>query len=237
MVNFGGPDEAKWIGFHQLGNWRDHDNYWYLTEIYRARDPLPGVNGEPYYPGFPDNIPSADSVEADLNCRSGLYGGFLSGGFAGYLYGAEGLWGGDNSPAATYRMWEALHFSSGAQVPYVLAFADGAGLRSYGELVPDDGMITPNRSGGTLGYRGWAYCARTADRKTLLCFFEKGCPRAAIRGVEPGAAFTLTWFDPENGEWSDTDIETFADGVGRIVLPEFPRKDDNGLRVIYAGQH
>ena len=37
LVNFGGPEENHWLTFHQIGNGREHEDYWYLTEIYRAR--------------------------------------------------------------------------------------------------------------------------------------------------------------------------------------------------------
>jgi hypothetical protein len=233
LVNFGGPDEARWLTFHQLGNWREHDNYWYLTQIHNADHPLPGVNGEPYYPGFPGDNPPAASEDAELNCRSGLYGGFLSGGFAGYLYGAEGLWGGDIDPAAKYTMWDALGFRSGDQIRHLVTFADAAGLDSYGKLVPDDALITPNRSGAPLGYRGWAFCARTSDRTTMLCYFEKECPQATIRGVVPEGAYELTWFDPVGGTWSEEPLSLQADRVGRLTVPAYPSRLDNALRLRY----
>ena len=34
---------------------REHNNYWYLTEIYNLENPKPGFNGEPYYAGYKDN--------------------------------------------------------------------------------------------------------------------------------------------------------------------------------------
>ncbi|NIM07443.1 MAG: hypothetical protein GTN69_11930, partial [Armatimonadetes bacterium] len=47
LVNFGGPEKAKWLTLHQIGNWREHYNNWYLTEIFNAPYPLPALNGEP----------------------------------------------------------------------------------------------------------------------------------------------------------------------------------------------
>ncbi|MFQ3621650.1 MAG: DUF5060 domain-containing protein, partial [Spirochaetales bacterium] len=81
LTNFG--EEARWLTFHQIGNWREHDYYWYLTEIFHSKPTRPALNGEPYYPGFPDDDPPAPSEEANLNFRSGMYGSFLSGGLAG----------------------------------------------------------------------------------------------------------------------------------------------------------
>ena len=53
-MNFGGPEENKWLTFHQIGNLREHDAYWYLTEIFRSNPPRPALNGEPYYAGMAD---------------------------------------------------------------------------------------------------------------------------------------------------------------------------------------
>lgn len=35
---------------------RTHDSFWYLTQLHRKTS-LPALNGEPYYPGFPDDEP------------------------------------------------------------------------------------------------------------------------------------------------------------------------------------
>ena len=43
LSHFGGDDEAGWISLHQTGNKREHDFYWYLTEIYHKEPPLPAL--------------------------------------------------------------------------------------------------------------------------------------------------------------------------------------------------
>jgi hypothetical protein len=40
--------ENSWVTLHQTGNMREHNNYWYLTEIFHAPVPRPALNGEPY---------------------------------------------------------------------------------------------------------------------------------------------------------------------------------------------
>ena len=232
LINFGQPGEARWLTFHQLGNWREHGNYWYLTQIYRSETPLPAVNGEPYYPGFPVDDPPAPSKEANLNCRSGMYGGFLSGAFAGYIYGVEGIWGGDIEPEARYRMWESLQFESGGLVRHLKTFAEGLGIHGVDELIPEPDMVTPNRSGPELGYRGWAFCARTEGNAALLCYFEKDCPRASIRGLAPETSYAITWFDPVAGVWLDDEQIVTTNESGGIELPKYPMGDDNALRLI-----
>jgi hypothetical protein len=227
LANFGGPDEARWLTFHQIGNWREHDHYWYLTEIYHAHPPRPALNGEPYYPGFPDDDPPAPSEEAALNCRSGMYGSFLCGGFAGYMYGAEGIWGGNIEPEAKYRIWEALAFQSGDQVRHLGAFVMKRGQR-YQELIPDADLVTPNKSGPARGYRGWAYCARTPDRDLFLVYLEKDCPAVTVRSIIHDAKYALTWFDPRTGEWLDGG-QVIAGQEGRASLPAPPTAEDWAL--------
>lgn len=229
LANFGGPEEAKWLTFHQVGNWREHDHYWYLTEIYRSSPARPAINGEPYYPGFPDGNPPADSEEAEYNCRSGMYGSFLSGGLGGYIYGAQGMWGGDIEQEAEYRLWEALQFKSGGQVRHLSEFISAEGDR-YRELIPEAELVTPNKTGTPYGYRGWAYCAGTREKDFLLLYFEKGCPQATVRGIKPETSYELKWFDPIDGKWPEAFAGVLiSDQTGRLDLPAFPADQDWGL--------
>ena len=48
---------------------RTHDSFWYLTQLYRKTS-LPDLNGEPYYPGFPDDeSPELDGNDATMEIR------------------------------------------------------------------------------------------------------------------------------------------------------------------------
>jgi len=236
LANYGHTDEARWLTFHQIGNLaREHDHYWYLTEIYNTSPPVPALNGEPYYPGDrngngPDRIQvPGDTEEADRRCRSGVYGNFLSGGFAGYFYGAEGMWGGDIEPEAHWKFWDALEYESGNQVRHILEFMsvveDGPSV-----LIPDAELVTPNKAGEPLGYRGWAFCARTADFGTLLLYFEKDRRKATVRGLPYGSTYRIKWFDPRSGEWLENETPVLrANDINRIGLPDVPTRDDWGL--------
>ncbi len=231
LTNFGGPYEARWLTFHQIGNdRREHVNYWYLTEIFNSEPARPAINGEPYYPGFPDDSPPADTEEAELNCRSGMYGSFLSGGLAGYIYGVQGIWGGDIENEAKYKMWESIQFKSGAMVGHLRKFAGFKGTR-YHDLVPEHEMIIPNKSGDHLGFRGWAFCARTEEKDFALLYFERDCVPAMVRALQPNRQYTINWFDPRSGEWLNMAnpeiIET--DQTGRVELPDYPTNNDWGL--------
>ena len=130
-----------------------------------------------------------------------------------------------------YRMWETIRLESGGMVQHLKTFAEGAEEGVIKNLVPDCDIVTPNKSGPPLGYRGWAFCARTSDYEILLCYFEKDCPQVVVRGLSPGAAYTSTWFDPRSGSWMEDEQVLMADSGGGIKLPTYPLADDNALRL------
>ena len=79
------------------------------------------LNGEPYYAGYNDargrrrgyqyGAPGGTEKD-DQFVRSAMYGSFLSGGLAGHVYGAEGIWGADIEPTAPIKMWDAFQWNS-----------------------------------------------------------------------------------------------------------------------------
>jgi uncharacterized protein DUF4038/uncharacterized protein DUF5060 len=243
FLNWG---EDSWVTLHQIGNSREHDFYWYLTQIFHAPHfPQPALNGEPYYSGYNDardrkgggykfGAPGGTEKDGQF-VRSGMYGSFLSGGFAGHIYGAEGIWGGDIEPAANPKMWEAFQWLSASQMRHLAAFANSAGRR-YIDLVPNADLLSPNKTHITRGYEGWSYCARTAEKDLFLAYFEKGCPAGQIRDARPLSTYSAMWFDPRAGLFRPAGNGwVLSNAIGVIVLPDFPADLDWGLRLVYAG--
>lgn len=239
LRNFGHVDKARWLTFHQVGNRRTHDLYAYLTEIYRAEPPVPGINGEPYYDGMLDA--AGGSAKAALYCRSAMYGSVLSGGLGGHIYGAGGwdggMWGGNVEEAAENPIWDVIRWPSADQMRHLRSFVLSEGRR-YQDLVPSVDLVTPHKSGKPVSCIGWAYYARTADKGFFLLYFEQDCPRAAVSGALAGGKYRARWFDPRAGNWirAGTGILT-ADAAGKIALPLFPgnitRSDtDWGLKLV-----
>jgi hypothetical protein len=234
--------DDSWVTLHQTGNMREHNNYWYLTEIFESPSPKPALNGEPYYSGYSDPRHSVKRVRApggtptdDRYVRSSMYGSFLSGGLAGHIYGAEGVWGADNEPAAPIKMWDAFRWSSAAQMRYLPLFAMSVGKR-YQELAPNADLLSPNKTADTMSYEGWAYCARTPDKSIFLAYFEKSAPQAYVRGAKLDAYYEAAWFNPRNGSWVKVgDGRLQSNNVGFIMLPELPSGEDWGLRLVYQG--
>jgi hypothetical protein len=236
--------DSSWVTLHQIGNMREHNNYWYLTEIFNSKYTKPALNGEPYYAGYRDargpgsanyTRGAAGGTELDnLFVRSGMYGSFLSGGLAGHVYGAEGIWGADIEPSAPVHMWDAFQWRSGAEMQYLRTFAFS--IPNYQELEPDADLVSPDKTHYILSYEGWAYCARTADKQVFLVYFEKGCPQSQVRGAKLNSKYLAQWFNPRNGSWQNAGKgELTSNKIGIIELPEFPGDTDWGLKLIYKG--
>jgi hypothetical protein len=235
--------EGSWVTLQQTGNMREHDNYWYLTEIFHLPHAEPAINGEPYYSGYVDarglggkgykyGAPGGTEKDAQF-VRSSMYGSFLSGGLGGHVYGAEGIWGADIEPAAPIKMWDAFQWISGAQMKYLREFAFSIGRR-YQDLEPDADLVSPNKDYNLKAYEGWAYCARTPDKEIFLAYFEKGAPRAQMRGGRLNSTYRAQWFDPRNGSWHNAGSGAVrSNQIGIIELPDFPGDTDWGLRLIY----
>ena len=152
---------------------------------------------------------------------------------AGHIYGAEGIWGADIEPASPVKMWDAFQRRSGAEMQHLRTFAFSIGRR-FQELVPDANLVSPNKTHMILGYEGWAYSARTPDKKIFLAYFEKGCPRSQIRAALPLSEYQAQWFDPRAGTWRDAgNLQSSSTGI--MELPGFPTDLDWGLRLEYAG--
>lgn len=242
LLNWG---DGSWVTLHQIGNSREHDFYWYLTQIFHAVYPRPALNGEPYYSGYNDargrpgggyQFGAPGNTEKDDQfVRSGMYGSFLSGGLAGHIYGSEAIWGADVQPQAPIKMWEAFQWSSATQLQHLRTFAFSTGRR-YRDLIPDADWVSPSKTQTTRGFEGWAYAAHTADREIIMAYFEKGCPRSTIRAAKPSSTYRAQWFDPRTGKWIDAgDGFAQSNAVGVIALPPFPGDIDWGLRLLYAG--
>ena len=131
-------------------------------------------------------------------------------------------------------MWDAFQWHSGAEIQYLRAFVFSIG-RKFQELEPDANLVSPNKTHITLGYEGWAYAARTPDKKIFLAYFEKACTRSQIRAALPLSSYRAQWFDPRVGTWRDAENGNVkSSSTGIIQLPDFPDDRDWGLRLEYT---
>lgn len=231
---YGSPEEQHWKTMDQTGNFRDHEHYWLLTDIYNDPNPVPAINGEPYYSGhisiMSDNtgalskiiFGNVDSREDHLNFRSSLFGSALSGGYGGNLAGFEAMWSGNVEPEEEpYKVWDTMTFPASYQTRYVRDFLLSVGKR-YQELIPDADLIFPSKDGPCTGWRGWAYCSATRERDLIMGYTEKDCPPVRVRGLHPYDIYEVRFFNPRTGEWQAETYQLEANHFGSILLPEEP---------------
>lgn len=235
---YGGPEEQHWKTFDQTGNWRDHQFHWLLTDIFNDENPVPAINGEPYYSGHiiinreEDGtmkrllFGNIDSKEDHLNSRSSFFGSALCGAYGGILSGYEAGWSGNVEPEETpYKIWDTMTFPASIQFPYFRDFLLSEGKR-YQELIPDSELASPNFCGPTFGWRGWISVSATKKRDLVMGFAEKDSPKTRIRGLRPYDTYELTWFRPETGEWLPESVMIEVDNYGMIALPDYPDEFD-----------
>jgi len=251
LENFGHVNKAKWIGFHQIGNFHEtlghgHRNYPLLTDIFYASPPLPGINGEPYYDGQHGTRPG--SPTAALYSRSAMYGSVLSGGFGGHIYGAgkEGeaggaMWGGNVEEAANFKVWDGIQWESGDQLRHLRTFILSEG-RKYQELIPTVDLLSLNQWGNNNDWKNWVYCASTKERDFILLYFEKGCHQSTLSGLKPEVSYHAQWYNPRKGQWLTIDAGiTVTDTEGKMSLPLFPggsevSEIDWGMKILLHGE-
>jgi hypothetical protein len=242
VVNFEQKAPQKWLTLHMIGNKREHEHYWYLTDIYNSNPPRPAFNGEPYYAGYYNlgelyEYGAVGGTETDdLYCRSGMYGGFLSGALGGHMYGAEGIWGADVEEGSRYKMWDAFTWNSAAELRHLNTFAMTYGKR-YQELIPNSEVVIPNKTGETKSFTGWSFCAHTKERDLFLLFFEKEAPeKLEVRKLIRNSTYEVKYFDPRKGEWFKAAPETITtDEMGRADLERFGNDLDWGMSLELRG--
>ena len=248
-IAYGGPDEQRWLTCEQIGNLREHEYFWYLTDIFNTEPARPAINGEPYYSGHicitldeEDNFKNVlvgDVYHEDdhLNSRSSYFGSALSGAFGGVLAAFEGMWSGNvEEVEGPYKVWETMDFPVCSQVRYFRDFLLSEGSK-YRDLIPNSELVTPNKNGDHLGWRGWAFCAASKHRDLIMGFAEKGCKKLKVRCLRPYDKYSFAWFNPRTGEWLDS-IELMVTRIGNIIVPDYPDDLDWAFKLVktYHGQ-
>lgn len=238
LANFG--EEGRWLDVHQTGNTREHYSYWWMTELYDHQPTRPAFAGEPYYSGLyalgtPYTLGKpGDTPEDDAYVRSGMYGSLLSGGYAGYVYGAEGIWQSAVEPGSRVFMWDAFKWSSAETVRHLKTFAFVRGT-AYRDLVPCTDALTPSRNGPDLGYEGWCYAAGAPDKSWYLVYFEMGCADTVrLRAAE--GSYRTALFDPREGVWHEPAETVCVQPDTTLTLPARPDGRDWGLLLERVGE-
>jgi hypothetical protein len=161
-----------------------------------------------------------------------MFGTFLSGGLAGYVYGSFPLERADIEPGARIKMWDAFLWQGGNYMKTLRTFVFSQGRR-YQDLIPSVDFVLPNRTQETASFEGWAYAAATKEKDFLLVYWEKGCPTDQLRGVLAHASYEAKWFDPRKSEWIDVRSGALTSSTAGIIrMPKKPTEDDWGMRLV-----
>lgn len=70
---------------------------------------------------------------------------------------------------------------------------------------------------------------RTPDASLALLYFENRCQLPSLSGFSPSTPYTLSWFDPMNGQWLQP-LSLQSDDNGTITLPSFPENESINSR-------
>ncbi|MEN7551741.1 DUF5060 domain-containing protein [Rapidithrix thailandica] len=236
---FGHGDNAPWLTMHSVGNKpRDHRIYPMIEKIYHLSPPYPAANLEPYYPGLDSkyfNIiagerPEVNSQRDNYFGRAQMYGSVLSGGLAGHMYGSGG-YDGNTTGEPKHKgdhpyIWEALKYSSAAQMPYLGKFILSEG-KAYQNCTPQRQLLLPCKAPGAPedGLDGWAFFLVSPAKKLGFLYFENQSEIPLITELVPEKKYSVEWFNPITGQWLPKPTSITTDPKGNLQLIEFPGQD------------
>ncbi len=243
LLLYGHGDESPWLTLHGIGNHTPRLNLaiLHMEEIFRQSPPYPAITQEAYYPGARNrwnlgthvDYPATDSPRDQYFARLHAYGGVLSGGLGGHIYGTN-AWDGDVAAVeprsekfgeGNEYIYEALQFESAAQMPHLRTFILSQGDRYQDlELAVEDlepRSFTADATGRSMS--GLAFMMRTPDKSLAMLYFEESCGLPVLKSMAPNSIYRFDWFDPRTGHWMAEDTRTVqSGGDGRIKIESFP---------------
>jgi hypothetical protein len=235
-LQFGHGDDCPWLTMHSVGNKpRDHRVSGALDTLFSLDPPYPAINFEPYSTGWDHEInmpggerPPANSPRDNYFSRAQMYGSVLSGGLSGHVHGTAAYDITTTGEPAGMRphIWDALKYESAGYMQHLRSFILSEGER-YRDLRPAWKDIDPRKAPGSPdnGLDGWSYMMRIPGGDLAFLYFENGSVLPRLAGFNPGATYSLHWFDPITGEWKDL-VTCEADDKGIIALAAFPGEQD-----------
>ncbi len=232
---FGHGEEAPWLTMHAVGNSpRNHGFYPMIEEIFQLEPPYPVANLEPYYPGWnhgwhnnvAGELPEPDSDRDNYFGRTQMYGSVLSGGLAGHIYGT-GAYDGNTTgetrkPSERPYIWEALKYSSGAQMQFLGKFMLSEG-KAYQKCIPKRNLLHPGKAKNAPenGLDGWGFLLLSPENDLGFLYFENASEIPFVSELRPDTDYSIEWFDPKTGNWLEIN-EGRTDHGGKLDLKSFP---------------
>lgn len=158
---------------------------------------------------------------------------FLNG-MLGYGYGAQDIW----YYKPTYDMdtdsvyhgitvtkttkqikWSnSYKLESAIQMGYLAEFMDGIEWWKLTPRFDSTDWFSPSKS--------VPYSLATIDNDAYVFYFygDQTTETGEARNLQKNTTYTLTWYNPQTGEWRNT--KAFTTGTGKYKLPEKPTNDD-----------
>ncbi|MGE5795258.1 MAG: DUF4038 domain-containing protein [Ignavibacteria bacterium] len=236
---FGHGEDCPWLTMHSVGNKpRDHRVADSLEVLFNLKPPYPAINFEPYYTGWDHEInkpggehPPANSDRDNYFSRAQMYGSVLSGGLSGHVHGTAAYDITTTGEPAGMRphVWDAFKYESANYLKHLQEFILSEG-KKYQDLQPAREDIQPNKAPDSPGdgLDGWSYMMRTPDKDFALLYFENKSVLPVLKNFKPNSSYALNWFNTINGDWSDK-IAINSDDKGKLILPEFPEKQNSSF--------
>jgi len=238
-TQFGHGQNCPWLTMHSVGNNpRDHRVSAMLDTLFNLKPAYPAINFEPYYTGWDHSLnkphgerPAANSARDNYFSRAMMYVSVLSGGLSGHVHGTAAYDITTTGEPAGFRphIWDAMKYESANQMRYLGEFILSEGEK-YQSLEPAQGDILPRKATSSFddGLDGWSYMMRTREKDFALVYFENASVKPTLAGFIPGKTYSLTWFDPQTGEWGKP-FKVKVDEKGALIITSFPDLQDTSV--------
>lgn len=214
--------------FHNVSNKnRDYVMHSWLREIYDHDTPKPGINVEPYYPGWGNNINScAEGLNDAQMAQFQMYGSVLNGGFAGHSWGDTYYAGVATNP----KPQGTPIIPAGDPHQHGFNHWCAASMGHLRTFVLDRGHDYRILEPATMTHlvetdQEWRVLALSRDQSQGLGFIAAHHAPTRLKHLPSNTPYTLEWWAIDRGVWS-TGGTLKTDDTGHLTLP--PKPDDNG---------
>lgn len=214
---------------------RDYVMYSWLRDIFHDGHAKPGINVEPFYPGWGNrgNKP-AEGLDDRTMAQFQMYGSVLNGGLAGHAWGDTYYAGvatnptrerGEPIPAGDphkngFNRWHAA--SMGKLKDFILDLG-----HDYRRLRP----VTLTHLVDTD--KEWCVLALSRDQSQGLGFIAANHSKTDIKGLKRNTQYRLEWWNVDKGGWSNARLLK-VDDTGKLVMPKKPDKNGWAFRILKA---
>lgn len=212
---------------------RDYVMYSWLRDIFYDGHPKPGINVEPFYPGWGNrgNDP-AEGLDDCTMAQFQMYGSVLNGGFAGHAWGDMYYAGVATNPTR----------ERGKPIPPGDPHKNGfkrwcaASMGKLKAFILDKGHDYRTLKPATMTHlvdtdREWRALALSSDMSQGLGFIAANHTKTDIKGLEPDTQYRIQWWNIDKGGWSHERVVTIDD-TGTLIMPKKPDKNGWAFRVL-----